>query len=77
MDDHFPADLTGGLPGNCSGGREGFACGACPEKTFASLEGECSDCVDANPLLWLMPSKTRKIRPGTRNTKLYKTVNFY
>jgi len=49
-----PGHCPGGLPGNCSSGREGFACGACPEKTFASVEGECSDCADANPLLWLI-----------------------
>ena len=77
LHDHLPADLAGGLPGNCSSGREGFACGACPEKTFASVEGECNDCVDANPLLWLMLSKTRKICPWTRHTKLFKTIHFF
>ena len=69
MDDHFPADLAGGLPGNCSSGREGFACGACPEKTFASVEGECSDCAEANPLLWLMLSKNKKHLPMPKGGK--------
>eukprot|EP00930_Biecheleria_cincta_P018655 TRINITY_DN14454_c0_g1_i1.p1 TRINITY_DN14454_c0_g1~~TRINITY_DN14454_c0_g1_i1.p1 ORF type:complete len:1611 (-),score=254.11 TRINITY_DN14454_c0_g1_i1:68-4900(-) len=45
----------GTLPGTCAAGREGLACDACKEETYARHDGTCGDCSESNAFLQFLP----------------------